>query len=299
MKISFVIPAFNEEAYIGECLESIFKEAKDKKYNLEIIVVDNASTDNTAKVASSFKGVKVIHEPKKGLVSARKAGYLVSKGELIANVDADTKLTKGWIDRAISEFKNRKLAGLSGPFIYYDLPENNKLMVRIFYYYAFSLYILNRYIFNRGSMLQGGNFVVRRTALEKIGGFDDEHFSFYGEDADIAMRLHAAGDVKWTFSFPIYSSGRRIAAEGPFTMSARYTVNYIWVLLFKRPFSHKVIDIRFRVMKNKFLRIAPKDIRGEWFSTLFTIIILVFLPVVIIVMLFYFVQSLGKTVSAK
>jgi len=148
-------------------------------------------------------------------------------------------------------------------------------------------------------MLQGGNFVVRRSALEKIGGFDDEHFSFYGEDADIAMRLHSAGPVKWTFSFPIYSSGRRIAAEGPFTMSSRYTMNYIWVLLFKKPLTHKVLDIRFKGIKNKYLTIAPKDIRKEWFSTLFTVIILAFLPIVILVIIFYFIHNLGKTISAE
>jgi len=299
MKISFVIPAYNEENYIGECLESIFKEAKDKNYDFEVIVVDNASTDNTAKIASSYKGVKIVRESKKGLVSARKAGFLASKGDVIANVDADTRLTKGWIDKVISEFKDPKLAGLSGPFIYYDLPKNNNLMVKFFYYYAFSLYLLNRYVFNRGSMLQGGNFVVRRSALEKIGGFDDKHFSFYGEDADIAMRLHAAGPVKWTFSFPIYSSGRRIAAEGPFTMSSRYTLNYLWVLLFKRPFTHKVIDFRFKGVKNKLLQIQPRDMKLEWISTVYALVILIFFPLVIIIMISYYFHSLGRTISSR
>src|SRR4030067_157954 len=249
MKLSFVIPAYNEEAYIGECLESIFKETKGKKYDFEVIVVNNASTDKTAKVASSFKGVRVVNELKKGLVSARKAGFSASSGDLIANVDADTRLTYGWIERVLLEFKNPKLTGLSGPFIYYDLSKKHKIMVKFFYCYAYSLYLLNRYIFNRGSMLQGGNFVVRREALKKIGGFDDKHFSFYGEDADIAMRLHQTGIVKWTFSFPIYTSGRRLAAEGLFTMSSRYTVNYIWVTLFGRPFTSKVIDVRFKGIK--------------------------------------------------
>jgi glycosyltransferase involved in cell wall biosynthesis len=297
MKISFVIPAYNEEAYIGECLESIFREAKGKKYDLEIIVVDNASDDSTAKIAKSFKGVKVVYEPKKGLVSARKAGYLASKGDLIANVDSDSRLTKGWIDKVLEEFKDAKLAGLSGPFIYYDLSDYHKFLVKLFYVYAFSLYVVNRYILNGGSMLQGGNFVVRRTALDKIGGFDDKHFSFYGEDADIAKRLHSAGPVKWTFSLPIYSSGRRMAAEGPFTMCTRYTINYLWVMLFKRPFTNKVLDIRFKGIKNKYLNIHPKDLRKEWFSTLFVIMILCFLPLVIIVMFFYLLQNIGKAIA--
>jgi glycosyltransferase involved in cell wall biosynthesis len=293
MKISFVIPAFNEENYLKDCLESIFHEAEGKNYDFEIIVVNNASTDRTRKIAKSFKNVKVVDEPQKGLVHARKTGYLASKGDLIANVDADTRLTKGWIDKVIFEFKNHNLTGLSGPFIYYDLQKKYQPMVRFFYYYAFSLYLFNRYILNRGSMLQGGNFVIRRSALKKIGGFDDKHFSFYGEDADIAMRLHSTGSVKWTFSFPMYSSGRRLAGEGPFTLSSRYTINYIWVSLFGKPFTHKVIDIRFKGIKGKYLAMRPRDVRGEYFSTFFVLILLVFLPFVAPIMIACFLYSLS------
>lgn len=295
MKLSFVIPAYNEEAYISHCLESIFKETKGKNYDFEVIVVDNASKDNTSKIASSFKGVKVIKEPKKGLVAARQKGYLASKGDLIANIDADTKLTKGWIDTLIKEFKNPKLVGLSGPFIYHDIPRRYKILVRIFYCYAFSLYLVNRYIFNRASMLQGGNFVIRRTALEKIGGFDDKHFSFYGEDADVARRLHSAGKVKWTFSFPIYSSARRLAAEGFSTMCTRYTMNYLWVAFFGKPFTGEVIDIRFKGI-NKYLKIRPINLKKEMLSGIIVIaIIVIFFPFVVPVMLGYFIYFFFKS----
>lgn len=297
MKISFVIPAYNEEEYIGNCLKSVLRELDGKKYDFEIIVVDNASTDNTAKIASSFKDVIVIKEPKKGLVSARKAGYSASKGDLIANVDADTRLTKGWIDTVFKEFKNNKLVGLSGPFIFYDLSTKYKIMARLFYYYAFSLYLLNNYVLKRGSMLQGGNFVVRRSALAKIGGFDDKHFSFYGEDADIAMRLHSAGFVKWTFDFPIYTSGRRLAAEGPFTVSSTYTINYIWVLLFGKPFTRKVNDFRFKEKEHKNLAIHPINVGREYLSsTLFGLILLAFVPLVAPVTLAYLLYDQGRKI---
>lgn len=299
MKISFVIPAYNEENYLKDCLESIFRELDGKKVNYEIIVVNNASTDKTKQIAKSFKNVKVIDEPEKGLVHARKTGYLASNGDLIANVDADTRLTKGWLDKVLLEFKDSNLTGLSGPFIYYDLPRKYQPMVRFFYYYAFSLYLLNRYIFRRGSMLQGGNFIIRRSALKKIGGFDDKNFSFYGEDADIAMRLHSTGNVKWTFSLPMYSSGRRLAGEGPFTLSSRYTINYIWVSLFGKPFTHEVIDIRFKGIKGKYLAMKPIDVRKEYISTFFGVILLIFLPFVAPIMIIYFLYSLAKPVLAK
>ena len=62
-------------------------------------------------------------------------------------------------------------------------------------------------------MLQGGNFVVRRTALEEIGGYNPK-FSFYGEDTDLARRLNSVGAVKFTFRLPALSSGRRLIEEG-------------------------------------------------------------------------------------
>ena len=61
-------------------------------------------------------------------------------------------------------------------------------------------------------MLQGGNYVVRREALEKIGGYNLE-ISFYGEDTDVARRIQKEGRVRFTFEFPIYASGRRINQE--------------------------------------------------------------------------------------
>ena len=95
MKLSVVIPAYNEEKFIGECLQSIFHEIEGKNYDLEIIVVNNASTDNTRDIVASHPKVKLVDEPDKGLVKARRAGFLASKGELIANLDADTRVTAG------------------------------------------------------------------------------------------------------------------------------------------------------------------------------------------------------------
>ncbi|HTX53816.1 MAG TPA: galactosyltransferase-related protein [Candidatus Baltobacteraceae bacterium] len=94
-----------------------------------------------------------------------------------------------------------------------------------------------------GSMVQGGNFVCRRTALQQVGGFDTR-IQFYGEDTDIAQRLHPLGKVKFTFGLPIYASGRRLVKEGVLMTGLRYSVNYVWVVVFGRPFTHVSRDIR-------------------------------------------------------
>ena len=90
--VSFVVPAHNEEALIARCLASIKAEVSRTGCTSEIIVVDNNSTDSTRSIALSTLGVVVVHEPVKGLVQARRAGYLATNGKLIANIDADTAL---------------------------------------------------------------------------------------------------------------------------------------------------------------------------------------------------------------
>ncbi len=67
----------------------------------------------------------------------------------------------------------------------------------------------------------------------KIGGFNTS-IDFYGEDTDIACRIREVGDVKFSFSFPIYSSGRRLAKEGILKTGCRYALNYLLDNLFSQ-----------------------------------------------------------------
>jgi glycosyltransferase involved in cell wall biosynthesis len=155
--ISFVVPAYNEEALIGSCLRSIQAEIARTDCRAEIIVVDNNSTDGTRRIASSVPGVIVVDEPQRGLVQARSAGCLAARGELIANIDADTMLTKGWLRTALAEFfRSPDLVALSGPCIYYDLPRSAQFVATVFYRIAFATYLFVRFVLGAGSMIQGG-----------------------------------------------------------------------------------------------------------------------------------------------
>ncbi len=206
--------------------------------------MDNASTDDTAAIVAGYPGAILVREPRKGITFARQAGLAASHGDLIANVDADTMLPPGWLARVYGEFaKDERLVCLSGPFVYYDAPRWVQVGTRLFYAVAFGSSLVARVIFRTGSIAQGGNFVCRRRALEAIGGFDTS-IAFYGEDTDIARRLCRVGRVAFTFRLPIYASGRRLTAEGVIATGARYAVNYVWVLLFGRPFTRTSTDIR-------------------------------------------------------
>jgi cellulose synthase/poly-beta-1,6-N-acetylglucosamine synthase-like glycosyltransferase len=242
--ISFVVPAYNEERNLGRTIAAILAEIKRSGCLAEVIVVNNASTDDTGTLAASFPEVIVVEEPTKGLVQARRAGFQRATGMLVANVDADTIVTEGWLMRVLGEFRRHpKLVALSGPYIYYDVPKSTRAAVRAFYVMGYGFYVLNRFVLRVGSMLQGGNFVVRRAALEAIGGYNPL-FSFYGEDTDLARRLNAVGAVKFTFRLPALSSGRRLIEEGLLKIGLRYSMNFVWATFRHRPFTDDWIDVR-------------------------------------------------------
>lgn len=237
MKISFVIPAYNEEALIGKCLESVEQELARGNYDAEVVVVNNASTDNTKKIAESFADIRVVDEPKKGLVQARRAGFEATNGELVANIDSDTIVPEGWLAHVYKEFSHdSSLVGLSGPYVYYDLPWHKRTLVYPWYFLGWAFF---------GFRIQGGNFVIRRDAWEKVGGFDTS-IAFYGEDTDVAERLKKVGRVKFSWKLVMHSTGRRLQKEGLCMTSFHYGMNFVWIVLFKRPFTRSYRDIRLK-----------------------------------------------------
>lgn len=274
MKLSFVIPAYNEEEYIGECLEAIAAQKQNLPYDIEVIVVDNNSTDHTEAVVRRYSGVKTVFEKEKGIVRARRAGYRAATGDLIANIDADTRIPRGWIRKAMDAFADDpKLVALSGPFVYYDTPWYVRFFARIYYFVAMTLNTISPSFF---PILQGGNFVVRRSAMEKLGGYVVDPNIFYGEDTDIARRLNKVGKVKFMFQLHVKSSGRRIAKEGGLTTIWRYGVNYFWIIFFKKPFTKTAADVR---PKDKdALAYKPENRLREW--TIAAGILLIFFAIV-------------------
>jgi glycosyltransferase involved in cell wall biosynthesis len=237
MKISIVIPAYNEEHYIGPCIQSIQEQHSDDI--IEIIVVDNGSTDGTLATAKKFHGVATLHESKKGPSYARQRGFLEAKGDFIAFVDADTRIPPGWIDTIKKEFaRDPKLVCLSGPFRYYDLPPLQKFFAELLWdITATPTYWLT------GFMALFANCVIKRDALEKIGGLDTT-ISFYGDDTNLAWRLSKVGKVKFHMNFYILGSGRRLAREGLIKTFFLYGISYLSVAFFHKTPQKGYNDIR-------------------------------------------------------
>jgi len=198
--ISVVIPAFNEEKFLPSCLESLRNQ--DFK-NFEIIVVDNNSTDKTAKIAKKF-GVKVIKEKRQGVAFARQRGFFEAKGKIVATTDADTILPKNWLSKIFEEFeKDKDLVAFGGSCIFYSGPISAKLASRFLLY----PYLLLDKFFSGGWNLMGCNMAIKKDAFLKVGGFDTS--LKLNEDIEISYRLRKIGKVILDPKFKVKTSGRR------------------------------------------------------------------------------------------
>lgn len=245
MNISIIVPAYNEEKYIGETLSCITKFAPPEVK--EIIVVNNCSTDKTKEVALSFPKVRVVDELNKGLTKARQTGLMAAQGDILAYLDADTLVSKDWFDVLKQEFsKNENLVCLSGPYIYYGLPHMDNFFVRMwtnFWIWIWHWFIFRIVASKHGYVIMGGNFSAKKDELLKAGGFDSS-IAFYGEDTDIARRLSLQGKVKFVKEFSVQTSARRFGEEGLIRTAIKYLANYLSVVFIKKPVTNTYSDIR-------------------------------------------------------
>lgn len=232
--ISLVIPAYNEESSIGPCIEAAIKNGRFK----EIIVANNNSTDKTAEIAGSYPGVRVVLETRKGTGNARQTGNEHANSEILAFIDADTEIPEGWADTVERIFTTHpEIVFLSGPYQYRKSNRYPVWLLNIIWSPAVIAYWLVGYVGN------GGNSVMRKDALDRAGGHD-RTYTFYGDDTDLAQRLHKQGKTVWKNSFFIYTLSRRFDEAGLISMCVKYVLNYWWPVLFHRPFNKVHEDIR-------------------------------------------------------
>ena len=110
-RFSVVIPAFNEVDYLGRTLQSLLQQDFEGSY--EVIVVDNNSTDGTARLARGY-GVRVVDEPEVGVCAARQRGADAAVGEIIVSTDADTVHPANWLRSIDANFSDLSVAAVAG-----------------------------------------------------------------------------------------------------------------------------------------------------------------------------------------
>lgn len=234
--ISLIIPAYNEEDYLPACLDAVMANVADKA--MEIVVVDNNSTDGTKAVVERYPTARYVFEQRKGITRARQRGFTASTGDILAYVDADTHPPAGWIEQIWEQFgRDPDLACLSGPYSFYDLSGIRNAISTGWFVAARPLYGVT------GHMMVGGNFAIRREVLEKMGGFDST-IEFYGEDVDIGKRAKKHGKVLFSPRFVMPTSGRRMKKQGFLKMASIYFINYFSILFSGKPVTKGYKDIR-------------------------------------------------------
>lgn len=187
--VSVLIPAYNEEKNIEECLDSVLKSNyhKDK---IEVIVVDDGSTDNTLKILKRYKEARVLKQNHLGKVDALNLGILNSHYEFILTIDADTTLDKNCLKELVKPFSDKTVGATTGN----NNVKNKNSLISAFQNveYHFSNLLRNSFstVFKHGVWFSGSLACYRRTALEEIGFFKKDTLA---EDQDTALEMKKAG----------------------------------------------------------------------------------------------------------
>ncbi len=215
--VSLVIPAYNEEKYIGRLLNCL-KRQDCPKNDFEVIVVDNGSSDKTAEIAQSL-GARVVRLGEKGVSLARQEGSLAARGQIIAGTDADVVMPANWVSEVIRTMQDKGIVGVAG----HIKAHSNNAWVQILYFLSFEFYNLVKIVLGE-VYFSGMNFALRKTVFEKSGGFNVGLMS--GEDLDLSLRVAKYGKLVFNRQLVVYSSSRRMQ-EGSLKSFWRYLVTFL------------------------------------------------------------------------
>jgi len=242
LTIAAIVCAYNESRLLAGCLYSLRAQTRPPD---DLVVVNNASSDETAGVARAVPGVRVLDEPCKGLVVARETARLATRADIIAYMDADCRAPITWIERIEAQFAGPGAPiAITGPYRFYDWDWSGRALVRAYdWLVAPATHALVHHAFGAGAILYGGNFAVRREALAQIGGFD-RRIEFHGEDTNLGRRLTAVGRVALCPDCWVWTSARRYKAMGKGAVFRVYVRNFWSEILRHRPADEEHVDVR-------------------------------------------------------
>jgi glycosyltransferase involved in cell wall biosynthesis len=176
MRLSVIIPAYNEEKYLPETLERINTALSNSDCASEIIVVDNESEDKTREIAESY-GAKIISESEHNIAKVRNTGSKAAVGDILIFVDADTLVPVGLFRNIAGAMENESYFGGAVSVEYGEF--SRKWLKYYFMGWQFWENILNT--------KQGATQFCRRAAFHEIGGYNEK--IYMGEDVDFYWRL--------------------------------------------------------------------------------------------------------------
>ncbi len=188
LRVSIVIPVYNEEDSLDACLQAI-KQQTVRPF--EVIVVDNNSTDSTVLIAQKYKFVRVLHEKRQGVVYARNRAFNAARGDIIGRIDADSQLSRDWVASVQQVFADN-VDCVSGLMRYNNLSFASAAN-------AVDLY-LRRYMARRLDdevAMQGANMAIRKKTWRQIRGHVCERGGLHEDFALGIHTLEAGGSLRF------------------------------------------------------------------------------------------------------
>ena len=187
-RFTVVIPAHNEEKYIGKCLRAVISASEYVRLDtVEMIVVANRCTDKTVSIAKHY-GARVLINDEKCIAAIRNTGVRSSNGEIVVTVDADSLMTKHSLAEIREKLESGKYIGGG------TVPMFDRMSVGIA---VSSLYVainLLPVMIKKGGFVSGAMFWFYKRDFEAVNGFDAALISL--EDMDFALRLKKYGKRK-------------------------------------------------------------------------------------------------------
>jgi cellulose synthase/poly-beta-1,6-N-acetylglucosamine synthase-like glycosyltransferase len=196
-KVSVIIPVRNEAANIGVLLEDLGKQSLAKKH-VEVIIVDDASTDSTAEIVIRYKALNQIDlqlisladvpvsSPKKRAITE---ALKVASGQLIVTTDGDCRVGERWLETIVQTYLQTGAKFISGPVTFFE----GKTNFGVFQTIEFSSLIgTGASLLEAGhpTMCNGANLAYERTAFEEVGGYAGVDHIASGDDEFLLQKIH-------------------------------------------------------------------------------------------------------------
>jgi glycosyltransferase involved in cell wall biosynthesis len=233
VRMSVVIPAYNEGGYLEGALSSL--QGQDFAGAYEVIVVDNNSTDDTAEIARRH-GARVLSEPQPGVCAARQRGTSEARGDIVVSTDADTQHPSDWLTRLEAQFRARPdIVAVAGPCVYADPPWWAAVFPRLW----FAAIGLSYAWFGRIFYLTATNLAFVRAGFP---GYDTT-LTQGGDEADVLRRLRRRGPVVWDRANPVLTSSRRMDQGLLYTLVVSFGYYYFLSYVLNRITSRTVLGV--------------------------------------------------------
>ncbi|MBU6249005.1 MAG: glycosyltransferase [Xanthomonadaceae bacterium] len=201
--VSVVIPVHGKREYTVACLRSLARYGAAVPF--EVIVVDDASLDDTVAVLDPIEGLRLLRNGENlGFIGSCNAGAAAARGEFVVLLNNDTQVTAGWIDALLRCFAERPGCGIAGSRLVY--PDGRLQEAGALVFADGSAWNLGRFeprdaapfrYRRRTDYVSGAALMIRRETFERIGGFDTRYAPAYYEDADLAFTVRRLGLEVW------------------------------------------------------------------------------------------------------